>query len=250
MIEGYPNTTAVKGITAAQYMINQVHKYPGQVSIYSAVSLLVICSFKLGMLTKLEGSLTNIATAIRMNSSFASNAKELVLMGGYVDLNLFQLQSSLAQDIGSDLNFLIDPEAAHIAVTAPFPSVTIVGNVANDQFLTQAQLDKIVKSSDNPYTRLMKNYLITLPLWDETAAAIMAWPDLVTKSVTAYMDVNTAYNSPDYGSAHLWSKEFAPDHARSVNYVLDIDQPKFFSRMEQVLANPKSCNPPAAPITS
>lgn len=39
LIEGYPNTTALKGSTAAQYMIDQVHKYPGQVSIYSAVSL-------------------------------------------------------------------------------------------------------------------------------------------------------------------------------------------------------------------
>ena len=37
-IEGYPNMTALEGYTAAQYMIEQVHKYPGQVSIYSAVS--------------------------------------------------------------------------------------------------------------------------------------------------------------------------------------------------------------------
>ena len=177
-----------------------------------------------------------------MNSTFASKAKELILMGGYVDLNLYQLQSALAQDIGSDLNFLVDPEAAHVAVTAPFPSITVAGNVANDQYLTQARLDKIVKSSDNPYTRLMKDYFITLPLWDETAAAIMAWPDLVTRSVTAYMDVNTAYNCPDYGRTHLWSKEFAPNHTRSVNFVLEIDQPKFFLRMEQVLASPKTCD--------
>ena len=185
-----------------------------------------------------------------MNSTFARKARELVLMGGYVDLNLYQLQSPLTQDIGSDLNFLIDPEAAHIAVTAPFPSITIAGNVANNQFLTQARLDKIVKSADNPYTRLMKSYFIALPLWDETAAAIMAWPDLVTNSVTAYMDVNTAYNSPDYGRTHLWSKEFAPNHTRSVNFVLEIDQPKFFSRMEQVLASPKSCNQSSTTSTS
>ena len=163
-------------------------------------------------------------------------------MGGYVDLNLYQLQSALANDIGSDLNFLIDPEAARTAVTANWPSITIAGNIANNQYLTQARLDRIVKSSDNPYTRLMMNYFIDLPLWDETAAAIMAWPDLVTKSTIAYMDVNIAYNSPDYGRTHLWSKEFAPNHTRSVNFVTDINQEKFFSRMEQVLASPKSCN--------
>lgn len=38
-IEGFPNTTVLPDYTAAQYMIEQVHKYPGQVSIYSAVSL-------------------------------------------------------------------------------------------------------------------------------------------------------------------------------------------------------------------
>ena len=189
----------------------------------------------------MKGALTNIALAIRMDPTFASDAKELVVMGGYVDLNLYQLQSAQTEDINSDLNFIIDPEAAHIAVTASWPSITIVGNVANDHSLSQSQLDKIVTSNDNPYTRLMKDYFISLPLWDETAAAIMAWPDLVTQSITAYMDVNTAYDCPDYGRTHLWSKEFAPSHTRSVNYVLEIDQDEFFSRLDGVLAAPKSC---------
>lgn len=35
--EGYPNTTVLEGYSAAQFMVEQVHKYPGQVSIYSAV---------------------------------------------------------------------------------------------------------------------------------------------------------------------------------------------------------------------
>lgn len=37
--EGYPNTTALEGYSAAQFMVEQVHKYPGQVSIYSAVTI-------------------------------------------------------------------------------------------------------------------------------------------------------------------------------------------------------------------
>lgn len=189
----------------------------------------------------LQGSLTNIATAIRLDSTFASTAKELVIMGGYVDLNLYQLQSAQAEDIGSDINFLVDPEAAHIAVTAPFPSITIAGNVANQQYLTQSMLDRIT-SSDNAYAQLMKDYDISLPLWDETAAAIMAFPDLVTNQVKAYMDVNTAFDCPDLGRTHLWSKEFAPSHTREVNYVLDINQTAFFERVEQVLIKPPSCH--------
>lgn len=162
-------------------------------------------------------------------------------MGGYVDLNLFQLQSALAQGLGSDINFLTDPEAAHIAVTADFPSITIAGNVVNDQFLTQAMLDRFTSSATSPYASLMKLYDIKLPLWDETAAAIMAFPDLVTKRVTVFMDVNIAFDCPDFGRTHLWSKEFAPNHTREVNYVLGINQTAFFEHVERVVKSPKGC---------
>ena len=87
-IEGYPNNTYITQ-SATDFMIEQVFKYPGQVSIYAA------------------GSLTNIALAIRQNSSFAATAKELVIMGGYVDLNLLQVMSDFDQDLGSDINFIV-----------------------------------------------------------------------------------------------------------------------------------------------
>jgi len=91
-IEGYPNNTYIDA-SAAQFMIDEVFKYPGQVSIYAA------------------GGLTNIALAVRMNASFASMARELVIMGAYVDLNMLQVTSDLGQDLGSDINFIVDPEA-------------------------------------------------------------------------------------------------------------------------------------------
>jgi len=33
---------------------------------------------------------------------------------------------------GMQFNFVVDPEAAKIVLTAEFPSITLVGNVAND----------------------------------------------------------------------------------------------------------------------
>jgi inosine-uridine nucleoside N-ribohydrolase len=47
-------------------MVKMVRKYPGEVSIYAA------------------GAMTNVALAVRMDPTFASNAKELVIMGGYI----------------------------------------------------------------------------------------------------------------------------------------------------------------------
>ena len=51
-------------------MVQMAHKYPGQVSIYPAEAL------------------SDIALAMRMDPQFASLAKDLVIMGGYVDLHL------------------------------------------------------------------------------------------------------------------------------------------------------------------
>lgn len=173
-LPGYPNTTYLPDTSAAQFMIDQVFAHPGQVSIYAA------------------GSLTNIALAIRQNASFASTARELVIMGGYVDLNLLQVTSDFNQDLGSDINFIVDPEAAHIAVTADWPSITIAGNIANTMYLTNSTVQMITSAKPNLYSDLLEDYFLEFPLWDETAAMIMAYPEVVNSSIEVYMDVSFA----------------------------------------------------------
>lgn len=81
------------------------------------------------------------------------------MMGGYVDLNLYQLQSALVEDIGSNIIFLVDPEAAHIAIMASFPFITIAENVANQRYLSQSMLDGIT-SNKSMNAQLMKGYYI------------------------------------------------------------------------------------------
>lgn len=88
-IEGFPTTKINHSTSAANFMVEMVHKYPHQVSIYSA------------------GALTNVALAVRMDSDFASLAKELVIMGGYVDVNMYQVTGDYLQaDINSDVGVL------------------------------------------------------------------------------------------------------------------------------------------------
>lgn len=68
-------------------MIEQVRKYPGEVMIYSG------------------GALTNIALAVRMDPEFASLAKGLVIMGGYIDVTLLTTSASTLQaDLNSDVS--------------------------------------------------------------------------------------------------------------------------------------------------
>jgi inosine-uridine nucleoside N-ribohydrolase len=75
-VEGFPNITALPAEVAAKFMVEQVRKYPGQVSIFAA------------------GGLANVALAIRLDEEFASLAKELVVMGGCVDVNMLQVGNS------------------------------------------------------------------------------------------------------------------------------------------------------------
>ena len=85
--EGYPATLPDTSTSAANFMVEMVKKYPGQVSIYVA------------------GAMTNVALAVRMDPNFAGLAKELVVMGGYVDDNLLEVTGTVNQaDINSDVS--------------------------------------------------------------------------------------------------------------------------------------------------
>lgn len=51
------------------------------------------------------GALTNIALAVRLDPEFASLAKGLVIMGGYIDVTLLQTSGSTLQaDLNSDVS--------------------------------------------------------------------------------------------------------------------------------------------------
>ncbi len=204
--EGTPDTPPSPELAAA-FLIRQVHAHPHQVTIVAA------------------GPLTNLALAIRLDPTFAKDAKQLVFMGALIDTNMMSIVGNA--DYASDFNLIFDPEAAHIALTAPWPKIMAVGNVSNGVMMTRALMDKIA-AKQTPLTAYLSKYFIALPLWDEMAAAIAADPAIVTKSVDAYMDVDTA-DGPDYGRAHVWPEALAPKPMglRPVTIVQEIDTARF-----------------------
>ncbi|KAJ6103437.1 hypothetical protein N7486_005864 [Penicillium sp. IBT 16267x] len=222
--EGFPKGWPENSTSAANFMAEMVHKYPGQVSIYSA------------------GALTNVALAVRMDPAFASLAKDLVIMGGYVDLNMLMATGSiLLADLQSDINLMIDPEASKIALTADFPNITIAGNVANQFFPSQEFADEVY-SVPNPYSKLFHDYYdLSFPFWDETAAALMVDPSLATNQTSVYLDVDISYGSPSYGNIHVYQKALAPHGIRVVNYVFQVDADRLKLRIKHALQYPKSC---------
>jgi len=202
---GPPKTKAAPG-TAAAFLIDQVHRHPHQVTVLAA------------------GPLTNIALAIRLDPEFASLAKQLIFMGGFVDTNLQQVTGSA--NFATDFNIWFDPEAADIVLTAPWAKITSVGSVSNAVVYTPA-LGARLAAKATPVTQAVVKYSQALPLWDQITTAIAADPGIVTGEVQAYMDVDTD-RGMYHGVTHVWPDATTPHLGeQKVHIVTAIDTKRF-----------------------
>jgi hypothetical protein len=59
--------------------------------------------------------------------------------------------------------------------------------------------------------------------------------------VIVYLDVDTAYGSPNYGNIHVYQKALMPPNVRTVNYVNTIDADKLKAMIKQSVQYPKTC---------
>ncbi|MBE7211247.1 MAG: nucleoside hydrolase, partial [Gluconacetobacter diazotrophicus] len=146
--EGAPHTVAVAE-SAALFLIRAVRAHPHQVTIVEA------------------GPMTNLALAIRLDPKFAGLAKQLVFMGALIDTSMEAVTGSA--NFASDFNFIFDPEAAHVVLTAPWPRIVSLGDVTSGVMTTPALMDRIA-AVRTPVTEYLRKYQAPLPLWDEMAA--------------------------------------------------------------------------------
>jgi inosine-uridine nucleoside N-ribohydrolase len=197
-------------LLAPIFMIEQVHAHPHEVSIFAG------------------GPLTNVALAVRLDPDFPRLAKELVFMGAFQHLPQ------------PDFNIRFDPEAAHIVLTAPWPSITSVGDVtSNPLFSSKAifsteDIEKIRAAKTPIADYVLKYSQVDIDhnwsLWDELAAAVLIDPTMVTKSSYIYLDVNLEHEM-DYGRVHVWDDaNVPPTGERKVRVVQEIDLNRFRER--------------------
>ncbi|KAF6171960.1 hypothetical protein GIB67_029378 [Kingdonia uniflora] len=108
--------------SAVEFLIEEVSKYPGEVSILAL------------------GPLTNLALAVKSDSSFASKVKKIVILGGA----FFALGNV---NPAAEANIYGDPEAADVLFTCG-ANIAVVGiNITTQVKLTDEDLTELRESS-------------------------------------------------------------------------------------------------------
>jgi inosine-uridine nucleoside N-ribohydrolase len=218
MPEGKP-TTKPADEDAAHFLLRMVHKFPNQVTIYEG------------------GPMTNLALAISIDPEFPSLAKELVFMGGTV--NPRTDDPEFAYNPTHEFNLWFDPEAAHIALRAPWKKIVCTTVDISVKTSLTADLLNRVKAADSPaaryigkYGRLQGNYNY---LWDELAAAAWLDPTIITKKETLFMDVDLDRGA-GYGNTLSWTEHDKPKNViQPIEVQDDLNLDKFYKMFVDLL---------------
>ncbi len=217
--EGKP-TTKPANEDAAHFLVRMVRKYPHQITIYAG------------------GPMTNIALALSLDSEFAELSAGLILMGGSVRPTTEVAE--FATNSRHEFNLWFDPEAAHIAMRAKWPTIVCTTvDVSLQTKMTQEMLDEITKSN-NPVARYLAKYSRPGrgPLWDELAAAAWIDPSLITKEVLYYMDMDLD-RGYGYGDNLIWNDRVKPAlDLQQVHTQMNVDNEKFSRFFVQLMSAP------------
>lgn len=221
MPDGLP-TTKPASEDAAHFLIEMVHKYPHEVSIYEG------------------GPMTNLALAISIDPEFAGLAKELVFMGA--SLNPATDDPEFVNAPRHEFNLWFDPEAAHIVLLAPWKRIVCTTvDISVKTRLTQQLIDEI-KAGSSPAARYIGTYAHLRGqynyLWDELAAVAWIDPSLITKTDRRYLDVDLDRGA-GYGDTLSWSENDKPKIVGPpVEIQVDLDTQKFYRMFVDLLKAP------------
>jgi purine nucleosidase len=145
---------------AVDFLIETVKANPGEISLLTL------------------GPLTNVATAMKLDSSFAPNLRELVMMGGSIHFKPFSFFG--------EFNLHQDGEAASLVLSAPIPKTLITMDVCSQAVFRREHLQMLENHDSDVARHLVKTVAPWLELnrrvfrhaqgffpWDVEAAAYL-----------------------------------------------------------------------------
>jgi purine nucleosidase len=153
MREGEPHLHAKPG-TAAEFIVQMVHKYPGEVVLWAG------------------GPLTNYALALKLDPSVATLAREFVLMGGGLYAGKGAIDMG-AIDGRREFNWWFDPEAARIVLRASWKKLTITPIDISVKTRFTTEMKASIAKAGTPVTQYLDKYSLPGYMWDEIAGAAM-----------------------------------------------------------------------------
>ncbi|HXY50817.1 MAG TPA: nucleoside hydrolase [Terriglobales bacterium] len=208
MPEGEPHLEAQRG-TAAEFIVEMVHKYPGEVVLWAG------------------GPLTNYALALKLDPAVATLAKEFVLMGGGLYADKGAIDPG-ALDARREFNWWFDPEAARIVLRAPWKKLTITPIDISVKTRYTEDMKASIAKAGTPVTEYLDKYSLPGYMWDEISGAALIDPSIITGQKQLYMDIDIDHG-PSYGKTLFWdAKARVPPYLRLATVQFDIDAPKFY----------------------
>ncbi len=214
--EGSPKIQPRPG-HAAQFMVEMVHKYPGEVVIWSGAPL------------------TNVALALRLDPEVATLAKEFVLMGG----GMYPSKGGIrVTDARREFNWWFDPEAARIALCAPWKRVTITPIDISVKTRLSDQIRSEIAQADTPVARYLAQYSLPGYMWDEISGIAMIEPDIITEQKQMYVDVDIDRGA-GYGNTLFWEATNAvPPYERLSTVQFDLNTDRFYRIYIDLMTRP------------
>jgi len=216
---GYAQRRA-EDLSAWDFMIEQVHRFPGEVTIMEI------------------GAATNVARALQEDPTIAQDAAGIYYMGGDIDVPGNATPAA-------ELNWFYDPEAIQLCLAAPWKTqVVIPDDLARQVRWTSDFLDRL-KEHDTPIT----NYLLSVKnsfasveeaafVWDPVVPIAFLNPGIVTGMQTRYLTVDTS-SVLDSGRAVSWPLDAPdkdlPEGIRPVRIVMQIDEDLFWDTVVDIL---------------
>lgn len=205
---------------SVDFMIEQVHKYPGQVTIIST------------------GAATNIALACEKDETFAENTAGIIYMAGAVEV-----KGSITDY--AEFNCFYDAEAFEVCLRSNFPSQTIVPrDVAEQAVLNKAVFDLMDAKADTPvsdlwienqYSLYKRNTSYKTSCTDAVTAAVFLNPGLVTIQQNRDMTVDANPESPTYGAVTTWKSGEGEEGSADVSIVFEIGTEQYWDFVTDVL---------------
>jgi len=199
---------------AVDFIIDTVRSNPGEITIAAI------------------GPCTNLAAAIGKAPDIVPMIKRIVYMGG-----AFYRQGNMTPT--AEFNWWFDPEATKIALRAPFKEQIIVGlDVCENVIFRKPHYDRLMHTLGiSEQAKLLRSSFAGQMfekdpdfahfLWDVIVVAFIIDPSVVTKEITAFVDVNDQYGL-SYGQSIAYPEQ-GPEGSRQARIIMDVDQEKLWN---------------------